>query len=293
LAIVLGITVRAFGPLPERCRPGIAFSARTVLQAAIVLSGLGLSFAAVIRTGLGTLPVTLGTIAIALILAPVVGRLLGLQSTLRTLIGVGTAICGASAIAAVSSVIEPEEAEIALAIATVFFYNIVAVLVFPPIGHALQMTQDQFGLWAGTAINDTSSVVAAGYVYGQQAGAYATIVKLTRATMILPIVAGIVLLRARRRGTSGKFPWKQIVPWFILWFLVAALASGAGLIPTGWHADIGIVSTFLISMALAAIGLQTELQRLLRAGARPLAFGFILWVAVALSSLALQRLTGL
>lgn len=290
---MLGITVRAFGPLPERCRPGIAFSARTVLQAAIVLSGLGLSFAAVIRTGLGTLPVTLGTIAIALILAPLVGRLLGLQSTLRTLIGVGTAICGASAIAAVSSVIEPEEAEIALAIATVFFYNIVAVLVFPPIGHALQMTQDQFGLWAGTAINDTSSVVAAGYVYGQQAGAYATIVKLTRATMILPIVAGIVLLRARRQGKSGPFPWKQIVPWFILWFLVAALASGAGLIPTGWHPGIGIVSTFLISMALAAIGLQTEPQRLLRAGARPLALGFILWVAVALSSLALQRLTGL
>ncbi|MDB5039747.1 MAG: hypothetical protein JWN27_473 [Candidatus Eremiobacteraeota bacterium] len=293
LAIVLGIAVRAFGPLPERCRPGIAFSARTVLQAAIVLSGLGLSFAAVIRTGLGTLPVTLGTIAIALILAPLVGRLLGLQGALRTLIGVGTAICGASAIAAVSSVIEPEEAEIALAIATVFFYNIVAVLVFPPIGHALQMTQDQFGLWAGTAINDTSSVVAAGYVYGQQAGAYATIVKLTRATMILPIVAGIVLLRARTQGTSGPFPWKQIVPWFILWFLVAALASGAGLIPPGWHAGIGVVSTFLIAVALAAIGLQTELQRLLRAGARPLALGFILWVAVALSSLALQRLTGL
>jgi uncharacterized integral membrane protein (TIGR00698 family) len=293
LAIVLGIAVRVFGPLPERCRPGIAFSARTVLQAAIVLSGLGLSFAAVIRTGLGTLPVTLGTIAIALVLAPLVGRLLGLQQTLRTLIGVGTAICGASAIAAVASVIEPEEAEIALAIATVFFYNIVAVLVFPPIGHALQMTQDQFGLWAGTAINDTSSVVAAGYVYGQQAGAYATIVKLTRATMILPLVAGIVLLRARSRGTSGPFPWKQIVPWFILWFLVAALASGAGLIPAGWHAGVGVVSTFLIAVALAAIGLQTELQRLLRAGARPLAFGFILWVAVALSSLALQRLTGL
>jgi uncharacterized integral membrane protein (TIGR00698 family) len=293
LAIVLGIAIRGFGPLPERCRPGIAFSARIVLQAAIVLSGLGLSFAAVIHTGLGTLPVTLGTVAVALVLAPLVGRMLGLSQTLRTLVGVGTAICGASAIAAVSAVIEPEEAEIALAIATVFFYNIVAVLVFPPIGHALQMTQAQFGLWAGTAINDTSSVVAAGYVYGQDAGAYATIVKLTRATLILPIVAGIVLLRARRLGTSGPFPWKQIVPWFILWFLVAALASGAGFIPAGWHARIGLTSTFLIAVALAAIGLQTEPQRLLRAGLRPLLFGFILWVAVALSSLALQHLTGL
>jgi uncharacterized integral membrane protein (TIGR00698 family) len=293
LAIVLGIAIRGAGPLPERCRPGLAFSARTILQAAIVMSGFGLSFAAIVRTGLGTLPVTLGTIAVALALAPLVGRLLGLQGTLRTLVGVGTAICGASAIAAVSAVIEPAEAEVALAIATVFFYNIVAVLVFPPIGHALAMTQDQFGLWAGTAINDTSSVVAAGYVYGQQAGAYATIVKLTRATMILPIVAAIVLLRTRRLGKSGPFPWRQIVPWFILWFLVAALASGAGLIPSSWHGAVGQLSTFLIATALAAIGLQTELRRLLRAGPRPLAFGFVLWVAVALSSLALQRLTGL
>ncbi|HEY4433378.1 MAG TPA: putative sulfate exporter family transporter, partial [Candidatus Cybelea sp.] len=104
--------------------------------------------------------------------------------------------------------------------------------------------------------------------------------------------AGIVLLRARRLGTIGPFPWRQIVPWFILWFLVAALASGAGLIPVSWHAGVAALSTFLIATALAAIGLQTEPQRLLRAGPRPLAFGFILWVAVALSSLALQRLTG-
>ncbi|BDE07457.1 hypothetical protein WPS_27330 [Vulcanimicrobium alpinum] len=292
LAIVLGIALRAVMPLPERCRPGLAFSSRTLLQAAIVLSGLALSIGAVIRTGLGTLPVTLGSVAVALLLAPLVGRALGLRGAVRSLIGVGTAICGASAIAAVASVIEPEETEIALAIATVFFYNIAAVLVFPPIGHALQMTQAQFGLWAGSAINDTSSVVAAGYVYGQQAGAYATIVKLTRATLILPIVAGIVALRARS-GAAKEIPWRHIVPWFILWFLVAALASGAGIVRASWHGAIGVLATFLIATALAAIGVNTELRRLLRAGPRPLALGFFLWVAVALSSLAIQRVTGL
>ena len=292
LAIVLGIALRAVMPLPERCRPGLAFSSRTLLQAAIVLSGLALSIGAVIRTGLGTLPVTLGSVAVALLLAPLAGRALGLHGAVRSLIGVGTAICGASAIAAVASVIEPEETEIALAIATVFFYNIVAVLVFPPIGHALQMTQAQFGLWAGSAINDTSSVVAAGYVYGQQAGAYATIVKLTRATLILPIVAGIVALRARS-GAAKEIPWRHIVPWFILWFLVAALASGARIVPASWHGAIGVLATFLIATALAAIGVNTELRRLLRAGPRPLALGFVLWVAVALSSLAIQRVTGL
>jgi uncharacterized integral membrane protein (TIGR00698 family) len=294
LAIVLGIVVRAVAPPPERYLSGIAFSARTILQAAIVLSGLSLSIAAVVRTGFGTLPVTLGTVAVALLLAPLVGRALGIERTLRTLIGAGTAICGASAIAAVSAVIEPAESEIALAIATVFFYNIVAVLVFPPIGHLLQLSQDAFGLWAGTAINDTSSVVAAGYVYGQEAGAHATIVKLTRAMLILPLVAAIAFLRARRDHAAGiNMPWRQIVPWFILWFLVAALASGAGFVPATWHEAIGALSTFLIAVALGAIGLQTELRGLLRAGARPLALGFVLWVAVALSSLTIQRLTGL
>jgi len=293
LAIVLGVAIRALVPLPERCRPGIAFSARTVLQAAIVVSGFGLSLATVVRTGLGTLPVTLGTIAVALILAPLLGRMLRLERMLQTLVGVGTAICGASAIAAVSSVLEPDEADVALSIATVFFYNVVAVLVFPPIGHALHMAQDAFGLWAGTAINDTSSVVAAGYAYGREAGDHATIVKLTRATLILPIVAAIAIWRARaQRDTGAHVPWMHIVPWFILWFLVAALVNSSGVVPASWHDGIATVAVLLISVALAAIGLQTELARLLRAGARPLALGFMLWVAVAVSSLAIQRATG-
>ncbi len=292
-AIVLGALVRAIRPLPAEWRPGTAFASRTVLQAAIVLSGFGLSLATVVGTGLGTLPVTLGTIVVALVLGPLVGRALGLDRPLQTLVSCGTAICGASAIAAVSAVIEPPEADVALSIATVFFYNLVAVFVFPPIGHALHMSQDAFGLWAGTAINDTSSVVAAGYVYGHEAGAHATIVKLTRATLILPLVAVLALLRARKQGAEGKpIPWRHIVPWFILWFLVAALASSAGLFPAAWHGTIAEIATFLISVALAAIGLQTDLGRLVRTGARPLALGAILWVAVALTSLAIQRLTG-
>jgi uncharacterized integral membrane protein (TIGR00698 family) len=293
-ALLLGVGIRAVTAFPERYHPGFAFAGRTVLQAAIVVSGFGLSLAVVLRTGLGTLPVTLGTIAVALIAAPIVGRMLGLQSPLRTLIGVGTAICGASAIAAVSSVLEPDEADIALAIATVFFYNIVAVLVFPPIGHALGLSQEAFGLWAGTAINDTSSVVAAGYIYGRDAGDHATIVKLTRATLILPIVAVIAFRHARvTRAAGSHVPWRRIVPWFILWFLVAALVNSTGIVPAGWHDGIARTAIFLISVALAGIGVQTQLPRVLRAGPRPLALGFVLWIAVALSSLAIQRATGL
>ncbi len=293
-ALLLGVGIRAVTALPEPCAAGIAFSSRTVLQAAIVVSGFGLSLAVVVRTGLSTLPVTLGTIAVALIAAPVVGRMLGVQSPLRTLIGVGTAICGASAIAAVSSVLEPDEAEIALAIATVFFYNIVAVLVFPPIGHLLGLSQEAFGLWAGTAINDTSSVVAAGYIYGRDAGDHATIVKLTRASLILPIVAVIAIRRAHAaRAAGSRVPWRRIVPWFVLWFLAAALVNSTGVVPPTWHDGITRTAIFLISVALAGIGAQTQLPRVLRAGPRPLALGFVLWVAVALSSLAIQRATGL
>ncbi len=293
LAIVLGIIVRAFVAMPPGLKPGFAFASKHVLQSAIVVSGFGLSLAMVARTGWETLPVTVGTIAIALVLAPLAGRLLGLEPVLEHLVGVGTAICGASAIAAVASVVEPLEADVALSIATIFFYNIVAVLTFPSLGHLMNMTQSQFGVWAGTAINDTSSVVAAGYAFGSDAGQHATIVKLARATFILPIVAIVAVSHARVQRAGGvHVPWRKVVPWFILWFIVAACANTAGIVPANWHAGITAVSTFLITTALAAIGIQTEVTRLARSGARPLALGFVLWVAVALASLVLQRATG-
>ena len=293
IAILLGVVVRSAIALPDALHDGIAYCARNVLQLAIVISGFGISLVTIARTGLGTLPVTLVTIAVALVLAPIVGKLLGIDDKLRELVGIGTAICGASAIAAVSTVVESSEAENALAISTIFFYNIVAVLTFPLLGHAMALTQSQFGVWAGTAINDTSSVVAAGFAYGRDAGTHATIVKLTRATLILPIVGILAVLRARKaRGEGKPVPWMQIVPWFVLWFLVAALFDTTGVIPLGWHNGIADVATFLISTALAAIGLQTALGTLVRAGARPLALGLFLWVAVALSSLAIQHVTG-
>ena len=294
LAIVLGILFRIWRPIVgPGLKPGLAFASKTILQAAIVVSGFGISLAAVAHTGWDTLPVTVGTIAVALVLAPIAGRFLKLDSTLEHLIGIGTAICGASAIAAVSSVIEPLEADVALSIATIFFYNVVAVFAFPPLGHALHLTQAQFGVWAGTAINDTSSVVAAGYAYGTVAGEHATIVKLTRATFILPIVAFVAVVHARAQRTAGiHVPWRRVVPWFILWFVVAACVNTTGIVPLAAHPWIQHLSTFLIAMALAAIGVQTEVRRLAQSGARPLALGFILWAAVALVSLLLQHATG-
>jgi uncharacterized integral membrane protein (TIGR00698 family) len=239
------------------------------------------------------LPVTLGTVAVALLLAPVLGRMLRLQGALRRLIGVGTAICGASAIAAVAGIIEPEEEQLTIAVATIFCYNVVAVLLFPSLGHLMHLSQTAFGLWAGTAVNDTSSVVAAGYAYGDEAGAYATIVKLTRATLIVPIVAALALMRVHSHRAAGtSVSWQRVIPWFIVWFLCAAAVNTGGLIPGAWHAPIGIAVAFLITTALAAIGLQTDVRRVKAAGVAPLALGFLLWAAVALSSLAIAHAVG-
>ena len=293
LAIVLGIVLRQAIRLPKALHAGFAFAGKYVLQSAIVVSGFGLSLAVVVQTGWETLPVTIGTIAVALVLAPIVGRALNIDVVLQHLIGVGTAICGASAIAAVASVIEPEEIDVALGIATIFFYNIVAVLTFPALGHLMHLTQSQFGVWAGTAINDTSSVVAAGYAYGTQAGEHATIVKLARATFILPVVAIVAITHARtQRETGVHVPWRKVVPWFIGWFVVAACINTTGVVPAAWHPGITQLSTFLIATALAAIGVQTDIARLARSGPRPLALGFVLWAAVALVSLFLQHATG-
>lgn len=293
IAVALGVAIHAAMPPSPRIQIGLGFASKHILQAAIILSGFSLSFLTVIHTGLATLPITLGTIGVALGLASVIGRFLGLGLSLRRLVGVGTAICGASAIAAVASVIDPEEEALAVSMGTIFLYNVIAVLLFPPLGHLMHLTQNEFGLWAGTAVNDTSSVVAAGYAYGHQAGAYATIVKLTRATLILPIVAAIAFTHRRAKGEAGeRVPWQRIVPWFIVWFLLAALVNTLGVVPGAWHPVIADAVTFLISVALAAIGLQTDFRKLLWTGGRPLTLGLCLWISVAVSSLVLAHLVG-
>jgi uncharacterized integral membrane protein (TIGR00698 family) len=185
-------------------QPGAAFAGRYLLQVAIVALGAGLSVRAVLHIGVHSLPVLLGTLALCLGSAWLLGRLLRIPDPLRTLIGAGTGICGASAIAAIGPVIEADGLSMAYAVGTIVVYNITAVLLFPALGHLLNLSQQQFGLFAGTAVNDTSSVVATGYAYGTAAGQYAVTVKLTRALMIIPVVLGLVALRSRRpSGNPG------------------------------------------------------------------------------------------
>jgi uncharacterized integral membrane protein (TIGR00698 family) len=306
LGALVGTLVRVDGRLRPTLGPGVGFASRPVLQASIVVLGTGLSLRQIGTVGAESLPVMLGTLAVALGGAYLIGRAIGVRGDAQTLIGVGTAICGASAIAATAAVIRPREHTVAYAVGTIFAFNIAAVLVFPPIGHLLGMAPHPFGLWAGTAVNDTSSVVAAAYAFSPQAGPYAIVVKLTRTLMLIPIVIVLAAWSARRAGAGptatdadgsrrrvpGRLPWRRLVPLFLIGFLAAATLRSVGAIPNGWVLPLQHVGTFLISTALAGIGLSISPAAIRAAGIRPLILGGALWIVVATSSLGLQAITG-
>ena len=294
IGIVLGIVVRNLLSPGARYTPGIAFAGKKVLQWSIIALGFGLSLDQVAKTGLESLSVTLVTMTVAFLAAWLLGRWLGVHDKLKILIGVGTAICGGSAIAAVTPIIRPDDHDTAFAISTIFLFNLVAVLLFPLLGHLLHLSDFGFGMWAGTAINDTSSVVAAGYSYSRAAGDFATIVKLTRATLIIPVcivLAIAVAVREKRRGGSD-FKLSRIFPWFILWFLVASAVRSAGFVPVTLQAPLHVAAEFLIVVALTAVGLSANLRRMASTGVRPILLGLGVWAAVAVSSLAVQLAMG-
>lgn len=303
LALLLGMAVAALRPL-GRLRTGLGFISRYALQAAIVLLGTTISLTQGARVGASSLPVMLGSLAVALLVAGYAGARLAVSARLRTLIGVGTGICGASAIAAVSRVIGASEREIRYAISTIFAFNLLAVIAFPPVGHLLGMSQHAFGLWSGTAINDASSVVAAGYAYGHAAGGYALIVKLTRTTMIVPV--SLYLSAAAARGVRareaqgpaesarpGAVPsLRRVMPWFLLWFLAASAAMTLGAFGSDMRTGLSRAGLILTTVALAAVGLGSNFGEIRQTGGRPVALGALAWVGVSLTSLLLQGLSG-
>ena len=300
IAIIIGILVALVRPASPVLRPGLHVASKRVLQISIVLLGTGLSLHEVASTGISSLPVLVGTLVVALVAAWLVGRRLGVVGDVRTLIGVGTAICGASAIAATDAVIDAPEQDVAYAVATIFTFNVVAVLTFPLLGHALHLSQHSFGLLAGTAVNDVSSVVAASSVYGHAAASYAIIVKLSRTLMIIPIALGLAFWKTRQEEQLEKRSGKiltparlvKIFPWFIAWFVGAVILNSSGVLSLRASHDLGNVAQIFIAIALAAIGLSTRLREIRKAGLRPLALGAVLWVVVTLTSLLLQAATG-
>ncbi len=296
LGILLGIAVANVLKLPRATGPGTKLCSRRVLQSAIVILGGSLSLTQVVKTGGDSLAVMLITLCAALVAAWVLGRLLGVGRALTALIGAGTGICGGSAIAAVAPIIEADDDEIAFSISTVFLFNVVAVVVFPLLGHLMQMSQVGFGLWAGTAINDTSSVVAAAYSYGTEAGDFATITKLARTTMIVPICLVLAFVMSRRRCSETRCDLVKTIPWFVLGFLACSLLNTVGVlganltgVPGGNLAGLcGHVGKLMIVVAMAGVGLGANLRKMIRTGPKPILLGLLVWAVVAVTSVVVQ-----
>ena len=279
---------------PKAVEEGIKFTGKKILQYAIILLGFEMNLFHVVEVGEQSLYVMVFTLLAAFGAAFLMGKVLGLDRDMTSLVGAGTAICGGSAIAAVAPVIGAKDRDVVISIATIFFFNVLAVFIFPFIGHSMGMSDFGFGMWAGTAINDTSSVVAAGYAYSHDAGAYATIVKLTRTLMIVPVCLFFSLLVMKGAKESGTgFSLRRIFPMFVLYFVLACIVNTTGIIPAEISHGLGTLGKFAIVLAMSAIGLNTDLPSLVKNGLRPLALGMVCWIAVAGTSLIVQHALGL
>lgn len=295
LAVAGGLVVGNVVRLPAGTAPGIRFAFQGVLRAAIVLLGSGLSFAAVAATGARALLAVVALMVLALIVAHGVGRRLGVPPRLATLLGVGAAVCGNSAIGAVAPVIGADDDEVAYAIATNTLLGTLAVFAYPLLGRALGLSDAEFGTWAGTAIHDTSQVVAAGFAYSVAAGEVSTVVKLTRNALIGAVVLAVGWFHggARSSGPRGA------VPWFVIGFLTMAVIrtlGGIAWLSEATHVDVGAVLTWtsraLILVALAGVGLSTRVAELRRSGLAPLGLGLTIALAIASASFAWIRFVG-
>lgn len=306
-AIIAGMIITLFIKDKSRFTPGIKFTSKKVLQYAVILLGFGLNLSVVLKTGKQSLPIIVGTITTSLVIAFILHKVMHIPSNISTLVGVGSSICGGSAIAATAPVIDADDEEVAQAISVIFFFNILAAIFFPSLGSWLRFSHtsgNAFGIFAGTAINDTSSVTAAAstwdsmYNLGSATLDKAVTVKLTRTLAIIPItlVLGFIRTRKGKSADSKKVNFKNIFPIFIIYFILASLittiATNFG-VPSSVFTPFKELSKFFIILAMAAIGLNTDIVKLIKKGGKPIILGFCCWIGITIVSLTLQHFLGI
>lgn len=289
LGILFGMML-AFWKRPVWLERGITYTARKLLQYSIILLGFDMNLFNVLTAGKQTIFLMLFTLSATFFTAFIAGKLLKLSSHTTILIGVGTAICGGSAIAATAPLIHAKDEDVARSISTIFLFNIIAAFLFPFLGHILHMTDYHFGLWTGTAVNDTSSVIAAGYAFSTAAGNLAIIVKLTRTLTIVPIIFVLAILTARKTAQhpETRYPLSKVFPWFILGFIAASFMSTFFPIPNGAITLFTNIGKFAVVMAMVAMGLNTPIALLIKNGRKPLLLGFSCWAVLSTVSLLIQ-----
>lgn len=299
IALFVGMIVNAFAKPTPVTAPGIKFTSKKILKFAIILLGASLNIRTVLTVGRFSLTVMVFTLATCFGLGALIGKALGLNWKTASLINAGTGICGGSAIAAIAPVIEADDMDIAYGISATFLFDTVMILVFPLLGRWMGLSDAAFGLWAGTAVNDTSSVVATGYAFSEAAGDFATMVKLTRTLSIIPAVLTFAAIhlhikkKEQSQSTAVKVSIRSIFPWFILGFLAMSALTSLGLIPATLASELKTLSKFLMVAALAAIGLNTNFKSLCRSGAKPMLHGFIISLLVVLVAIAVEYAIGI
>lgn len=307
IAIIVGMIIALFIKDKNRYEAGIKFTSKKILQYAVILLGFGLNLSVILETGKQSLPIIISTITTSLVIAYVLHRVIHIPANISTLIGVGSSICGGSAIAATAPVIDADDEEVAQAISVIFFFNLIAAILFPVLGTWLGFSHtsgDAFGIFAGTAINDTSSVTAASstwdsmYHLGSATLDKAVTVKLTRTLAIIPITLALAFIRSKKERNTNekKLNFKKIFPIFIIYFILASvittIATNLGL-SSSLFTPFKELSKLFIILAMAAIGLNTDIIKLVKNGGKPIIMGFCCWIGITIVSLSLQHLLGI
>ena len=305
IAMFIGMILNYFLRNTSVFASGIKFTSTKVLKFAMILLGLSLNITTILNVGKMSLLVMIFTLLTCFGGGYFIGRALGLNWKLSNLISAGTGICGGSAIAAISTTIEADDNDVAYAMSATFLFDMAMIVLFPIVGKAMGMSDEAFGIWAGTAVNDTSSVVATGYAFSEAAGDFATMVKLTRTLAIIPTVItfALIQLRIKRKEAMAQcvdggelkanFKLGKIFPWFILGFLAMSVVASVFTIPAAVVSGTKSVSKFLMVSALAAIGLNTSFAKLKKSGIRPMIHGFIISALVVVVALLVEMAMGL
>ena len=287
-AILLGMAVTLILKDKTNLQPGITFTSKKVLQYAVILLGFGLNLSVILQTGKQSLPIILATITTSLVIAYVLHRVMRIPGKISTLVGVGSSICGGSAIAATAPVIDADDEEVAQAISVIFLFNILAAILFPAFGALIGFdthSGEAFGIFAGTAVNDTSSVTAA-------ASTWDSLYNLGAATLVLAIVRAKNL--EEEEGNNVEF--RKIFPFFILYFVGASVITTIAVnlgVPAGIFNPLKTLSKFFIVMAMGAIGLNTNVVKLIKTGGKPIFMGACCWAGITCVSLVMQRILGI
>jgi len=302
MALFIGMITNYIKPIADtQVQSGVQFTSKRVLKFSIILLGASLNIMTILEVGRISLIVMVFTLLAAFGGGYLLGKAFGLDWRLSSLISSGTGICGGSAIAAVSPVIEAEDYQVSYAMSSTFIFDMLMIILFPLMGQWLGLSDMAFGLWTGTAVNDTSSVVAAGYAFSEAAGDFATMVKLTRTLAIIPVVIGFTFIQMRRnrkrantsQNNEVNMSLKNVFPWFILGFLALALINSLGFVPVGVSQALKEISRFLMVVALSAIGLKTDLSAMKQSGFKPMVHGFLISILVVIVSLFVQYVLGI